>query len=201
MDYQDREVCLQKSVPLPPHIRSGSVMLDRHLQVSPEMFGLWLVHSRTFTVVSEPLLWLSCADDGRSGILSRRSFCRGTWSGGGLQWWWTFWRFPPSAHRISASMRTGTLGTLVLDTKLEGPIRIDETLSESPPITWIYGRRRYLCTCRIRRRWNIRQSTCRSTWPFEVRSCRFKAEIFSFQSEALNCTRSLIRRLFQVEQS
>lgn len=67
------------------------------------------------------------------------------------------------------------------------------------------SRRRCLCTCRTPRRWNIRQSTCTSAWLFEVkedvfRSCRFKAEIFSFQSEALNATSQYISSQQNIKQ-
>lgn len=140
-------------------ILSSSVRLDGHFLVSPEMFGLWLVHSRTFTVVSQ-----HC--DGAVKVMGGHVFYRGgasvlkTQTGGVLHWWWTFWSFLPSAHWISASVSPGSLVKLVPDTQLEGLIQTDETVSESPPVNWIYGRKRR----RTPQRWNVVEYKYLAVW-------------------------------------
>lgn len=71
---------------------------------------------------------------------------------------------PTCTQDLSKREHWGSLVTLVPATQLEGLIQTDETLSKPPPVNWIYGRRRRLCTCQTRQRWNVVEYKYLAVW-------------------------------------
>lgn len=118
MDYQDREVSLQKSAsPLSRSSQALSGWMDTFRCLQRCLGSGW----SSFTVSQ-------LCDGGQ--VMGGHTFYWGeTQAGGVLHWWWTFWNVLPSAHRISASVSSGSLVKLVPDSQLEGLIQTDETLS------------------------------------------------------------------------
>lgn len=156
-------------------ILSSSVRLDGNVQVSPEIFVLWLVHSRTFPVVPKPTLGWRRSGEASVGALRLVEFCTGggpsgTFSHTGSQPAWALGAWPcllliPSWRAWSRQMRLFPSHLHLIDLTAEGgvcaPVGHDRNIVEY----------KYLL-------FEVKEDAFRSCW--------FKAEIFSFQSEALN---------------
>lgn len=156
-------------------ILSSSVRLDGHVQVSPEIFGLWLVHSRTFPVVPKPTLGWRRSGEASVGALRLVEFCTGggpsgTFSHTGSQPAWALGAWPrlfliPSWRAWSRQMRLFPSHLHLIDLTAEGgvcaPVKHDRNIVEY----------KYLL-------FEVKEDAFRSCW--------FKTEIFSFRSEALN---------------
>lgn len=182
MDYQDWKVCLQKSASLlfrPSQSLSGWTDTVRGIQRSfGSDWSTWGPSQMSLTnSVMDLCRWWEVMRFTEAKLLSGHS----KWLSSALVW--IFWNFLTSANRSSTSVSTRSLFMLVLDTQLEGLIQTDETLSKSPPVNWIYFRRRRLCTCRTRQRWKLVEYKYLAVW-----SQGGRIQILSIQSRNILIT-------------